>query len=177
VLVAQNHRFMTDPNGAAHLFRDQIFAKLNEGLSIDIVAMHPNVRPDGADDCDARRVWGFSSGSAHFDDHLKDCWRTFNNWSSKYRKESASLAGKLRIFGAYLLPLSVKIVDPESEDGFAVLSPRLMEQFANGPRPQFIVTRRYERVVFNFYWSSISTSFDNAGWKLSNKIPKKPMYV
>jgi hypothetical protein len=58
ILIAQNHRFMTNPAGAADAFRDQLFAKIKRGLSIEIVAMHPDARPPGADDLDACKVWG-----------------------------------------------------------------------------------------------------------------------
>jgi hypothetical protein len=169
ILIAQNHRFMTDPAGAADSFRDQLFAKIEKGLAVDIIAMHPDARPTGAD-VDACKVWGVSSGSTYFDVHLRDCWGTLIKWSEKYKRESSLLKGELRILGAYMLPTSVNIVDPDSEDGLAVLSPRLTEQFSNIPRPQFIVTRRYERAVFDFYWGSIRTSFDNAGWKTVDKL-------
>ena len=85
VLVAQNHRFMTDPSGAADACRDQLFLKIKEGVTVDIIAMHPGCRPAGADD--ACKVWGLSSGSPYFDDHLKDCWRTLISWSKKYKRE------------------------------------------------------------------------------------------
>jgi hypothetical protein len=172
VLVAQNHRFMTDPSGAADACRDQLFTKIKEGVIVDIIAMHPDCPPAGADDFNACRVWGFSSGSSYFDDHLKDCWRTLIGWNEKYKRETgSSLKGRLRIMGAYLLPMSINVIDPDSANGFAVLSPRLTEQNSKSPRPQFIVTQRYERAVFRFYWEAINNSFDNAGWKTVDQLP------
>ena len=73
--------------------------------------------------------------------------------------------------GAYMLPMSINVIDPDSGDGFAVLSSRFAKQAAKSPRPQFIVTRRYERAVFSFYWDAIDDSFDNAGWKTVDELP------
>jgi hypothetical protein len=105
ILIAQNHGFMTDPNGERDTIKGMLFDKLAAGLTVDIVAMHPQAFANGmSTESNPCVVWANYMGAPHFQTHVRRCWDTLFSWNDKYRNEVKSLSGKLRIKGAYLLP-------------------------------------------------------------------------
>ncbi len=87
VLVAQNHGFMTDPNGPRDRIRDVLFNRISAGLSVDIVAMHPNViTNDSALQADASAVWSNYMSAPHFQRHVKRCWETLFEWDQQFHR-------------------------------------------------------------------------------------------
>lgn len=171
ILIAQNHGFMTDPNGPKDLIEELIFERLATGVTVDIIAMHPRVSPAGTPSPpDACNLWAHYMGAPSFHAHLERCWEMLFSWNRRYH--NTAVKGKLRIKGAYFLPVSINIVDPDKPDGFLVLSPR-MAQEASAPRPQFIATKQHERGIFNFYWETVRSSFDNSGWIDIERLPTR----
>jgi hypothetical protein len=171
VLVAQNHRNMTSAlDGSGEKFWPIMKEKIENGVSIDIVAMHDQVGAAGVaakDLPNAYELWArYMNNSQEFASHAKDCWATLESWHMRYRGMSTQQGrgGRLRIFGAYFLPVSMSFVDPDSEHGFLVLSPRMGHE-ASQHRPHFVIRGRSESRAFEYYWGTIRNGFDNAGWR------------
>jgi hypothetical protein len=78
---------------------------------------------------------------------------------------------RLWIKAAYFLPVTINLVDPYHDEGLLVLSPRMGHE-SNAPRPQFIVTKRHEQTIFDFYWGTIRNSFDGSGWIDIEDLPR-----
>jgi hypothetical protein len=162
VLIAQNHGFMTISDGHER-FEEIIFGKLAAGVTIEILAMHPNARPTttGMPLPDACSVWAGYMGVPHFGEQMTQCWSVLRRWHQRAKNEFADR--RLRIRGAYFLPITINIIDPLDRSAFLTLSPR-MGQESSAPRPQFVITKRYEPALFEFYWGTVRNSFDQAGW-------------
>jgi len=155
--------------------KDRIWSSLKEklasGVNVQIVAMHPSASLAQTSGELACRVWENYMGSPNFLEHLEDCWATLRAWWRDYK--ATSLTGRLSIHGAYFLPLSINVVDPDRDEGFIVVSPRLAQE-ANSSRPQIIFNRKYEPKVFEFYWHWLINSNSNAAWRSIEKLGKVP---
>jgi hypothetical protein len=169
VLIAQNHGFMTmAANNARESFWPIISNALIRGVTIDIVAMHEQAGLSGRPSEDvpsASRLWSRYMNAPFFEHHLKECWVTLHEWHKRYTAQYADGShGQLRIFGAYFLPVTISVVDPEMSHAFLVLSPRMGHE-ANQHRPHFVLRQKHEPRVFAYYWGAVKNGFDNAGWR------------
>jgi len=170
VLVAQNHWFMTKHEGGGSArFWPQVESALRRGVQIDIVGMHPRVGPSGfsaEDTANANEVWRHFMGSPDFYKHVRETWDAFAEWVGWYAdlKEAHPEVAKLGIYGAYFTPLTVSLVDPEREDAYLVLSPRINSE-SSPTRPQIILERKAQPIAFDYYSDSIINGFANAGWR------------
>ncbi len=125
VFVAQNHRFMTDPRTELDCWK-KIKAALERGVSVEIVAMHGDVKPSklgtsNEEPADAVNLWAHYLNAAAYFKHLEECWITLS--SRKKRAKENGLDG-LKIIGTYFPSLTITIVDPDESTGFLILSPR-----------------------------------------------------
>ena len=169
VLVAQNHRYMTDDDNKAEneKFWPHISEALERGVNVDIVGMHPEVNPPKINSekiPDALSLWAHYMSAPAFFDHVRSSWDSLKIWSDNYKNQKAEFEGALRIFGAYFTPITINAVDPELNSGFMVISPRPANE-ANQLRPQFVVYKKSSPDTFDYYWATIKNSFDNASWK------------
>jgi hypothetical protein len=170
VLIAQNHGFMTISDGHER-FEKAIFERLADDVTIDIYAMHPSARPKGADLSlpNACSVWGGYMRVSDFATlQMAQCWSVLRRWHQRAQKEFPD--SRLRIKGAYFLPITINVVDPLERHAFLTLSPRMGDE-ASSPRPQFIVSKQYEPAIFEFYWGSIRNGMDQSGWLDIDALP------
>jgi len=163
-LLAQNHYYMTERSkrGARERVWQLLTDKLRSGVDVQIVAMHPRTSFNGTPGqlpCD---VWQAYMAAPKFLEHLRECWTTLSEWWTEYRK--GSFSGNLAILGAFFLPISINIIDPDRDEGFIIMSQRIAQE-ANASRPQLIFSRKYEPKVFEFYWHWLNNSNANASWE------------
>jgi hypothetical protein len=173
VLVAQNHWHMVSPqHGHAEFYWPLLRGALERGVDIDIVAMHPDVGPRGRigphqlPAPDAIGVWSAFMNTPEFPDQIEHCWTTFSEWERWYREEEYlddTRLGSLRAYGAYFNPMTFTIVDPDRDDGFAILSPRTSDP-RSASRPQYLVRKQENREGFNYYWSTVENALSDDHW-------------
>jgi hypothetical protein len=158
ILTAQNHGFMTFSDRTP-VIEELLFRKLEAGLVIEIIAMHARAQPipsgRPSPPADACAVWADYLRVPQFSEQLDRCWDTLARWHQ--RASVVATSRRLKIKGAYFLPLSISIVDPEDDHGFLVMSPRPAHE-ASASRPQFIITKQHERPIFNYYWHTVRNS-------------------
>jgi hypothetical protein len=60
----------------------------------------------------------------------------------------------------------MSFVDPEDDQrGFAIMSPRLGNEAASTARPQFILRKRYNRNIFNYYYDGFLHDQNAGTWR------------
>ncbi|MEQ8328094.1 MAG: hypothetical protein RIE84_11280 [Parvibaculum sp.] len=172
VLIAQNHWFMTDaPHGGHERFWPQFVRKLKSGVDIEIVAMHRDVEPvvkTTSETPDAYALWANYMEAEAFETHATACWKTLETWQAAYdslEADEGSKIGALRIYGAYFTPLTMKMVDPDTNNGLIVVSPRGPLRVSHN-RPEFVLRRRHERKAFDYFRLMIEEGPVNQGWRL-----------
>jgi hypothetical protein len=124
LLIAQNHGYMTISDGHER-FDEVVFEKLAAGVTIEILAMHPYARPKEADLSlpNACSVWGGYMRVPDFANaQMAQCWSVLRRWHQRAQKEFKDT--RLKIKGAYFLPITINIVDPLERHAFLTLSPR-----------------------------------------------------
>lgn len=169
ILVAQNHWFMTRSDNNEK-FWELTKRALSRGVEVDIIGMHRDARPPdagGGDIPDAFELWALYQHAPAFNTHAGECWTALKTWAERYQKLSETTEntlGTLRIFGAYFTPLTISVVDPDTDRGLIVLSPRTSSQVSMA-RPQIILRRKYDEAAFKYYRQSIDNASGNEGWK------------
>ena len=187
ILVAQNHFYMTSGyTDGANKFWPLLKAALLRGVSIDIVCMHPDVKPiahPGIDAPSGIDLWWYYQGKPDFFRHLMETWKVLDLWGKLYTEiKSQAMAenpkqdlGQLTIHGCHFTPLTMSMVDPKDEEsrGFIVFSPRT--SFTDpGERPQFIIRAKTEADVFDYLSKSIQFLTYNSN---SKQWPQLRSYV
>jgi hypothetical protein len=169
VLVAQNHGFMTlTSTDGREKFWPILLNALERGVRVDILAMHDQVKPirhASENVPSAYQLWSLYNNAPHFEHHARDSWETLYEWHKRYLSRDAErYPGELRIFGAYFLPVTISLIDPDMDHGFLVVSHRMGHE-ASQHRPHFVLRKKYEPRAFAHYWGAIRNGFDNASWK------------
>jgi hypothetical protein len=180
VLVAQNHWYMIkQPEGSDSDFWPKIAAALSRGVTVEIVAMHQDVAQPLSDfpSADAIGVWSQYLKADEFGQHVGLCWETLNRFAASYTAERDAIAeaaraqklrpGKLEIYRAWFLPMSLSFVDPESAAGLGVISPRTSSPIS-GTRAEFVITKAAHPDIFSHYWNFVSHGVAHQKWSLAN---------
>ena len=180
VLVAQNHWYMIkQPEGSETDFWPKIAAALSRGVTVEIVAMHPDVAQPLSDfpRADAIGAWSQYLKADEFGHHVGLCWETLDRFAQSYAAERNAIAdaaksqkcrpGKLEIFRAWFLPMSLSFVDPESAAGLGVISPRTSSPIS-GTRADFVITKAAHPDIFSHYWNFVDHGVAHQKWSLAN---------
>jgi hypothetical protein len=174
ILIAQNHWFMmsAEKNGS-YLFWTLLSEAIVRGVDVDIVAMRAEISSSGLpisgndpDEPDAVALWSLYMGAPQFPRQIDECWMRFAEWDRMYKELSDSTdicLGNLRIFGAYFVPFTMTIIDPDIEDGYLVLSPRTPNN-KSVSRPQFMIKKNKEPYAFNYYYGDVQFQLVNEVW-------------
>lgn len=162
VLIAQNHRFMTEPRNERRHW--MLIKALKRGVTVEIVGMQPDAKPSSwakaKEPADALNVWAYYLNAPAFFQHVEDCWDALQSW--KRRAKSAGLT-TFRHWNL-LYPLTMTAVDPEDAHEFLILSPRPLNE-SKMSKPQIIIYKRSCPVSFEYYWLAINNSFDHTDWR------------
>lgn len=169
VLIAQNHFRMTngDEDTQQRIF-DSVKAALKRRVKIRIIAMHPEVRRKKEDGSyvapDAVAVWSEYHKSSEFRKQLNKTWETLGGWVKAVNDEGIAPRGRLEVWGAYLVPVSLTLIDREEDEGGAVIvSPRTQNQ--NSGHRLHIVIRKGED-GFPYFANEIDNFHVEVGAKL-----------
>lgn len=179
VLIAQNHWHMVS---SSDHYWPMIQDALHRGVSIDLVAMHPNAAPRGgflerpitainrgeslpADPVD---TWAHYISWPEFTGQLTQMWEAFAQWRSLYRQlqnEGTRRIGAFKTYGSYFQPNTITAVDQEKQKGFFVVSPRTSDTNSAG-RPQFLIEKGRDPAAFMYFQRYINDGISNAFWPL-----------
>lgn len=177
VLVAQNHWYMIkQPEGSETDFWPKIATALSRGVTVEIVAMHPDVAQPLSNfpRADAIGAWSQYLTADDFGGHVGLCWETLDRFAASYAAERESIAeeartrkrrpGKLEIYRAWFLPLSLSFVDPEGASGLGIVSPRTSSPIS-GTRADFVITKAAHPDIFSHYWNFVSHGAAHQKWQ------------
>lgn len=148
-MAAQNHYFFVEKPTNQERFRKAIFGFLESAKdrSVEILL------------CDDREAsehailtWIFVCNAPRYRRDLNSAVKFFQQL---YRdaQERDGIGDRLVIKRLEFVPLSITFIDPESDDGFAVVVPNAYQE-RNISRPFFVASRRRNYEVFQQYWSS-----------------------
>lgn len=170
VLVGQNHWYMvSQPAGGQTDFWPRIEAAVRRGVTVEIIAMHPNAVPPLPDDDppDAIRLWSHYLKAPALPAHVDRCWQTLDRFAHAYRElhvREGYAEDRLNIYRAWFVPLSMTVIDPLSDNGMAVLSPRTPSEIS-GKRQEFVLRRKDHPDAFLYFWSFVDNGIANQGWQ------------
>jgi hypothetical protein len=147
---------------------DSVKAALKRRVKIRIIAMHPEVRRKKEDGSyvapDAVAVWSEYHKSSEFRKQLNKTWETLGGWVKAVNDEGIAPRGRLEVWGAYLVPVSLTLIDREEDEGGAVIvSPRTQNQ--NSGHRLHIVIRKGED-GFPYFANEIDNFHVEVGAKL-----------
>lgn len=171
ILVAQNHwHLISQPVDSDTDFWPKIAAAVKRGVTVEIVAMHPDGEPPLplGEVPDAIQLWTLYMKAPAFRSHVVKCWETLDRFAALHRQmtesvDPSSKYGKLNLYRAYFVPMTITIVDPLASKGMAVISPRTANE-VSGTRPEFVLRRSEHEEAFLYYWSFVENGIANQGW-------------
>ena len=180
VLIAQNHWHMVSSRtDDGYLYWPQIEKALRRGVTVEIIAMHPDAAPRGGFlnrknpteqsplPADPLNTWANYMNCDKFVGQVDQMWEVFADWRRLYGEIKANWTtgrlGAFKTYGSYFQPNTITAVDPEKLKGFVVVSPRTSDTNSKG-RPQFLLDRAVEMEAFTYYVRYISDGISNDIW-------------
>jgi len=94
--------------------------------------------------------------SNDYEKHLKIAYKNLENWI----KEAKESGLRLEAACISLMPVSINFVDPEDEQGLAVITPNLFE-YRTKARSAYLITKTENGNTFQKYWLACEYAFEN----------------
>ncbi len=151
VLAAQNHYYFVENAKRQGDFRQSIFNFLlgDPERTVRIMLCDKEAKH-------AVQTWQYATTMA-YDQDLEASTDYFLSLYDASQADS-KLKGRLAIKKAEFVPLSITFVDPESRDGFLVITPNFYDARSR-TRPCFIASRTKNDDIFQPYWASFQQCF------------------
>lgn len=109
------------------------------------------------DSQEGKKAWGsLFLNSELYDQHLTKAYNNIKGWIN----EAKDLNLKFEAVCVPLVPVSINFIDPEDEQGIAVVAPNLYEHKAKD-RTAYLISKTEHRNTFNNYWQAYEYAFEN----------------
>ncbi|MFS0735593.1 hypothetical protein ABC347_00950 [Sphingomonas sp. 1P06PA] len=179
ILIAQNHWHMASKKDE---YWPQIESALLRGVTVEIVAMHPNAGPEGrfldrsaagidgvaALPADAVDMWTNYLRWPKFIPQLREMWEVLGDWRERHRALGSAQAkrlGRFKTYASYFQPNTITAIDLDMRKAIMVVSPRTSNSDSAG-RPQFLIEKARDPTAFNFFWRYIDYGISNDMWPI-----------
>ena len=145
-IAAQNHFFFVRDYENRIRFEDAVVKFLSENDKAKINVMICD------DQCEhAIKTWEFVVNSKMYHEHLSASVSYFSSLVEKLNKKNEFI-GRFSMKKIDFVPLSMNFIDPDSENGIAVMVPNTFES-RNTSRPCYLISKRENPFIFQEYWS------------------------
>jgi len=151
-MIGQHLHGMTEPNNLFFAnYKEKIFAWLRTDKTRRYCIMITDVRYRiGVD------PWNLVHGT-QFEPHLKQATKVLTRWVKEAKHDGLSLTLKVSKF----VPIGATFIDPNTSGGLMVMKPVVYET-GSAERPQFILSKQQNEIVFEHYWTSFRKALSKA---------------